>query len=234
MLKEHQQFTTFLEAWLVSHHASGKHLYCRDQCSGCCHLAVHATFPEAVAVASELSAEQTAELTAYVERITKAQADWTDLKSYLKKHRQNLGPCPFLSDHGSCTIYPLRPLSCRALLSTRPAAWCSLDFSTLDDWDKKAYESSLDRQVVAWPTHYAAGPQNFAQELEKSLLEAMQQEQGWALSGNFAIMVWLEQTCQLSEVCNRDEVHERLATNSLSNDLLLNFSARNSRVIRPA
>jgi Fe-S-cluster containining protein len=229
LLKEHQQFTTFADAWLSSYLDSGKQLYCRDNCSGCCHLAVHATFPEAIAVAEQLSAQQTAELAGYVERIKKAHKDWGNLKSYLKEHRQKLGPCPFLSQQGSCTIYPLRPLACRALLSTRPAAWCTVDFSELNSWDKQAYESSLDLQVVAWPTHYVAKAQDFGQKLEKTLLEAMQREKGWALSGNFALMVWLEQTCHLSKVTSKDECHEILATNDLSSNLLLDFSTHNQR-----
>ena len=227
LLEEHQQFAIFADAWRGSYIDSGKQLYCRDNCSGCCHLAVHATFTEAVAVASELSTQQTAALADYVERIKNAHKDWDNLKSYLKAHRQKLGPCPFLNQKGSCTIYPLRPLTCRALLSTRPAAWCTVDFSELDDWDKQAYESSLDLQVVAWPTHYVAETQDFGQQLEKTLLETMQREKGWALSGNFAIMVWLEQTCRLSEVTSKDEFQKLLATNELNSNLLFDFTSDN-------
>ena len=227
LLKEHHQFSSFADAWISSYLDSGKQLYCRDNCSGCCHLAVHATFPEAVAVAEQLSAQQTAELADYVERIKKAFKNWINLKSYLKEHRQKLGPCPFLNQQGSCSIYPLRPIACRALLSTRPAAWCTVDFSELNNWDKQAYESSLDRQVVAWPTHYVAETQDFGQQLEKTLLETMQREKGWALSGNFAIMVWLEQTCRLSEVTSKDEFQELLVSNELNSNLLLDFITHN-------
>ncbi len=226
-MKEHHQFASFADAWISSYLDSGKQLYCRDNCSACCHLAVHATFPEAVAVASELSTQQTAALAGYVERIKNAHKDWGNLKSYLKEHRQKLGPCPFLNQKGSCTIYPLRPLTCRALLSTRPAAWCNVDFSELNNWDKQAYESSLDRRMVAWPTHYVAETQDFGRQLEKMLLETMQREKGWALSGNFAIMVWLEQTCRLSEVTSKNEFQELLVSNELNSNLLLDFSSHN-------
>jgi hypothetical protein len=80
---------------------------------------------------------------------------------------------------------------------------------------------------VAWPTHYVAETQDFGQKLEKTLLEAMQREKGWALSGNFAIMVWLEQTCHLSKVTSKEECHEILATNDLGSNLLLDFSTHN-------
>jgi len=225
-LKEHHQFTNLTEVWNRSYLDSRKHLYCRDNCSGCCHLAVHATFPEAVAVAEKLSTRQTAALAGYVERIKEAHKGWANLKSYLKDHRQKLGPCPFLNQKGSCTIYPLRPLACRALLSTRPAAWCTVDFSELDNWDKQAYESSLDRQVVAWPTHYVAETQDFGQQLEKTLLETMQREKGWALSENFANKVWQQQTCRLRDVTSIAEVQELMVTNQLKSSLLLDLIIR--------
>lgn len=190
-------------------------------------MAVHATFPEAIAVASKLTEQQSTKLSHYVDQIKKSQQSWTGLKSYLKDHRQQLGPCPFLNSEGSCTIYTLRPLSCRALLSTRPAAWCTVDFSELDDWDKRAYESSLDCQVVAWPTHYVAATQDFGQKLEKTLLESMLKEKGWALAGNFAVMVWLEQTCHLSQYGSTDELHDTLSANNLDNRLLLNLTVGN-------
>lgn len=222
-MKEHQQFATFFAAWFDSYRESGKPLYCREGCSGCCHLAVHATFPEAVAVVPELSAQQTAKLAAYVERIKKAHKDWGNLKSYLQEHKKNLGPCPFLDRQGCCSIYSLRPLACRALLSTRPAVWCTVDFSELDSWDKQLYETSLDRQIVAWPTHFIAATQDFGQKLEKTLLESMVHEKGWSLSGNFAIMVWLEQNSHLSKVTSRDEFLEILMSNGLDSNLLLDF-----------
>lgn len=226
-MEEHLQLAKFADQWLTSYLEAGKKIYCRDQCSGCCHMAVHATFPEALAVSSQLSAQQSINLRNYVERIKKAQKNWTGLKGYLKEHRQQLGPCPFLNSEGSCSIYEQRPLSCRALLSTRPAAWCTVDFSELDCWDKRAYESSLDRQVVTWPTHYVAATQDFGQKLEKTLLESMREEKGWALSGNFAVMVWLEQACHLSQQGKTDDIHDILTANELDNHLLLNLTVGN-------
>ena len=178
-------------------------------------------------MASQLSTQQITDLATYAERIKKAQNGWGDLKSYLKEHRKQLGPCPFLAQSGSCSIYALRPLACRALLSTRPVAWCGVDFSELDNWDKQVYESSLDRQVVAWPTHYVAATQDFAQTLEKTLLETMAREKGWALSGNFAIMVWLEQTCSISKFRNEEEFHSLLRSHGLDSNLLFDFKTCN-------
>jgi Fe-S-cluster containining protein len=186
---------------------------------------VHATYPEAVSVAEQLSTQQTEELANYIERIKAAQDNWTDLKSYLKHHRQALWPCPFLDHKGSCTIYSSRPLACRALLSTRPAAWCTVDFSELDRWDKRTYENRLDREIVAWPTHYVAATKELGQELENTLLESMQREKGWSLFGNFAVMVWLEQTCRLSRSeLTKKKFRNILAANELDNPLLLTFT----------
>ncbi len=226
ILKQHAQFDIFASAWLASYLESGKTIYCREGCAGCCNLAVHGTWPEAVAVAGILSAQQATYLTGYINRLNKALPELTDLKSYLRYHRQTLGPCPFLNERGACSIYPMRPLSCRALLSTRPSAWCTVDFSELDPWDKQAYESSLDRQVVAWPSHYVAATQDLGRELEETLLVKMQQKKGWSLSGNFPLMVWLELNCQLSERDNMDskELCEVLAARAIDSSLLLTIS----------
>lgn len=226
-MKQHDQLDKFTDKWLEGYLAPGKTIHCRKGCAGCCHLAVHATYPEAVAVAAVLTEPQLKALSDYVERIKIALPKLTDLKSYLKQHRQTLGPCPFLSAQGSCSIYSLRPLSCRALLSTRPEAWCTVDFSQLDQWDKQAYENSLDRQVVAWPMHYVAATQDFGRELENTLLESMHQEKGWALSGNFAVMVWLESNVQLSRhnAATTQQLRHSLSASGLYNHLLLNFTS---------
>jgi hypothetical protein len=165
-------------------------------------------------------------LTGYVERLQEALPELTDLKSYLKRHRQTLGPCPFLDATGSCSIYSLRPLACRALLSTRSAAWCTVDFSALDQWDKQAYESSHDHQVVAWPTHYVAATQDIAKELESALLASMLRRTGWTLSGNFSVMVWLAVNSPLHglEIKTSEQLQAFLGTYGLDNRLLLNFS----------
>ncbi len=222
-MQQHDQFDRFASEWLASYLESGGSIYCRKGCSGCCNLAVHGTWPEAVAVAEGLSAQQETSLTGYIERLKIALPKLTDLKSYLKHHRQELGPCLFLTESGSCSIYALRPLSCRALLSTRPAAWCTVDFSELDRWDKQAYENSLDLQVVAWPSHYVAATQALGQGLEESLLATMQQEKGWSLSGNFPLMVWLELNCQLNgrDFRNPQELRNLLAARKLDSSLLL-------------
>ena len=225
-MKQHDQFEKFTNKWLSSYNASGRTIHCRENCSGCCHLAVHSTYPEAAAVAEVLTEPQLQKLSDYVGRLITVLPELTNLKSYLKRHRQELGPCPFLDAQGSCSIYTIRPLSCRALLSTRPAAWCTVDFAELAHWDKQAYESSLDRQVVVWPTHYVAATQDFGQELENTLLEAMQQKMGWSLSGNFVVMVWLERKAQLSKhnAAITQQVRDIVTAHGFNNHLLLNFT----------
>ncbi|MDT8440927.1 MAG: YkgJ family cysteine cluster protein [Desulfuromonadales bacterium] len=174
-------------------------LHCRPGCAACCRLAVHCSLAEAVAVAAGLDAARERILSAYVDRLLAAAPGLADLASYLRAHCRGLGPCPFLASDGRCDIYAVRPLSCRALLSTRPAAWCAIEPADLDDFDKQLLQQSLDPQLVAWPTHYLAATQNFARRQEERLTAAMLSESGWALSGNFPLQVWLERRHRLSE-----------------------------------
>ena len=223
VLQQLDRFDKFVDEWRAGYGASGRAIYCREGCAGCCHMAVHATWPEAVTVAGLLSPRQSASLNSYVERLQGALPELTDLKSYLKRHRQTLGPCPFLDAQGACSIYAARPLSCRALLSTRPATWCTVDFSELDPRDKQAYASSLDRQVVAWPTHYVAATRDFGRELEDRLLESMLREAGWSLSGNFPVLVWLERQRRVAggEIRTTQQLHDLMTVHRLASDLLL-------------
>jgi Fe-S-cluster containining protein len=222
-VRQHRQFDKFVDQWLTDYRARGKTVYCRTGCAGCCTLAVHAAFPEAAAIAGHLNQQQTTRLSAYIGRLKQALPTVNDLKSYLKSHRQTIGPCPFLETRKRCSVYPVRPLSCRALLSTRPADWCTVDFSDLDKWDKQAYESSLDRQVVAWPTHFVAATQVFGHALEDQLLETMLEQKGWALTGNLAAMVWLEQKHQLNRrgMMTTPQLRDILTTEGFDHDFLL-------------
>ena len=230
-MRQHDQFDRFASAWLASYLDSGGTIYCREGCVGCCNLAVHGTWPEAAAAAEVLSEQQSTSLTGYIDRLKISLPYLTDLKNYLKHHRQEIGPCPFLNERGSCSIYTVRPLSCRALLSTRPAAWCTVDFAELDPWDKQAYESSLDLEVVAWPSHYVAATQDLGRDLEETLLASMQQQKGWSLSGNFPLMVWLELSCQLNgrDIKCTQELRDILAARQIDSNLLLTISARGQK-----
>lgn len=187
----HLHFDEFTRVWLGLLNGKTATIHCGKGCSGCCSLAVHTSFPEAATVGATLTIPQQQRLSGYIERLIAKQPELTDMKSYLRRHREEIGPCPFLDNEGSCGVYAVRPLTCRALLSTRPAEWCSVDFTALDEWDRQAYEAGLNRQIVAWPTHYVAATQEMARQRESDLLVSMQQKCGWSLAGNFPLLAWL-------------------------------------------
>lgn len=189
--------------WMVGYASSGKTLFCRSGCQNCCSLFVHTTLAEATAIAAILSPEQAAALDCYITRQHQALQDVTDLKTCLARHRNVIGPCPFLDATGKCGIYRQRPLSCRALLSTRPKEWCAVDFSELSSLDKQLYLASLDREVVNFPVHYVAATQEFASHLELELMHAMFRGFGVALTGNLPFLVHLERTMCINATLTR-------------------------------
>lgn len=183
--------------WLKMRATTGKRIFCAAGCSNCCTLFVQATLIEALLVAAELDATQLYKLQEYVLRQRESLTGVSDLLTILRKQRQEIGPCPFLDSAGSCSIYAQRPFACRALLSTKPAEWCSVDFSTLDPLEKRLYLESLERPVVAFPVHYVATTQNSAQSVEARLLKQMEARLGAAISGNFPLLVYLAYTTNL-------------------------------------
>lgn len=189
--------------WLHGYQASGRQIHCRKGCRGCCDLVVNTTFPEAAAIAAALTPQLQQALADYIDRLRRQLPAAKDFKSFLRIHRKDVGFCPFLDIHGTCAIYALRPLSCRALLSTRPAEWCAVDFSSLHEHERAAFVSSLDRDVVAFPSHYVAATQQAARSYERELLNEMLSSCGLALAGHLPTLVWLEQEFQLSRNIHR-------------------------------
>ncbi len=174
-------------------------IYCQKGCPNCCSLVVNCSFPEAAAIASLLSTGQRESISALATRIQDLAKSCPSLKDFLRLYRDTVGSCIFLdSQSQACSIYSERPLSCRALLSSRPSAWCGVDFSSLHPLEKTAFLSSLDRNIVNFPTHYLAAPQELASELETDLIWSMQQQCGYGLSGNLIYQVWLEMEHTLS------------------------------------
>jgi Fe-S-cluster containining protein len=209
--------------WIAGYISTGGGVFCGRGCRNCCTLAVNATFPEAVKAASILTAALAAKISSYAGRLLSAMDGIHDLKSYLRLQRQTLGFCPLLSDDGACSIYAARPFSCRSLISTKESAFCALDFSQLSPAEKSAYLDSLDRTVVAFPMHYAALPQEIAQQQETSVIRRMQETFGFAMYGDFAFLVYLELEHRLSEVVTEgyDAVCHLLRDHGLDNPFLV-------------
>lgn len=198
-------------------------LFCGKGCGNCCSLAVNCSFPEAVAIAQSLSDKQRQQLADRLPPLRQISLQAESLVQFLRQFRQQLGGCPFLATDGSCDIYPLRPFSCRALLSTRNHSWCAVDFADLHPQEKEAFLSSLDPEVVAFPTHYLAESQELGLELEARSLVAMRDEFGVALSGNLLYQVWLETEYRLSDVLSKgfNEARSFLAQRQLDLPFLL-------------
>jgi Fe-S-cluster containining protein len=179
----------------------GYQIYCQSGCSNCCSLAVNCAFPEVVALAQTLTAAQRQQLNAKLPLLRQVSRQAPDFKGFLRLFRQQLGGCPFLdSESAACSIYPGRPLSCRALLSTRNSSWCAVDFAELHPQERDAFLSSLDPAVVAFPSHYLAAGQELGLAYEGALLASMREAFGFSLSGNFLYQLWLELELSLSEI----------------------------------
>jgi len=176
-------------------------LYCQKGCANCCTLAVNCSFPEALAIAQSLNGAQQRALKAKIPQLQQLSRQADNLKEFFRAFRAQLGGCPFLAGaDGSCTIYPQRPFSCRALISTRNSSWCGVDFSSLHPQEKTAFISSLDPELVAFPSHYLAATQELGLKSESLARVAMRDAFGFSLTGNLLYLIWLELEHKLSEV----------------------------------
>jgi hypothetical protein len=170
--------------------SGGGEIFCGKGCGSCCTLAVNCSAAEAFLMAAALSEQQKRAVAVYVAKLKEKTSGIADLKGYLSLHRKELGGCPFL-DEGICGVYPVRPISCRALLSTKESRWCGVDFSELTSAEKLAFVESLDPTAAAFPMHYLACTRNAGQQLEAQLSLQMLQEYGFSLYGNMPVLVYL-------------------------------------------
>jgi len=184
---------------------------------------VNCTLTEAVTIAAALDEGQSARVDAYVERLKRLLAGAGELKEYLRLHRRESGGCPLLAEDGTCGIYACRPLSCRALLSTRESRWCTADFASLSQAEKQAFVESLDRKVIAFPMHYLAASRDAGAELENLLSMRMAATFGFSAYGSMPVLLHLVKRHDLVRVAaqGRGAMEELLAVTGLDNPLLL-------------
>lgn len=176
-------------------------IYCQKGCAHCCTLAVSCSFPEALALAQSLDSAQQQTIKAKIPQLQQLSQQAKGLQEFLRAFRAVLGGCPLLiAANGSCAVYSQRPFSCRALISTRNRNWCGVDFSSLHPQEKTAFISSLDPELVAFPSHYLAASQELGLEFESQSRVAMRDRFGFSLTGNLLYLLWLELEHQLSEV----------------------------------
>ena len=187
----------------ADYRAGNGEIFCAKGCSGCCTLAVNCTAAEAFLIAQALDQQQAAQLKGYVARLQGRLSEAVDLKGYLRLHRKELGGCPFL-EGGLCGIYCVRPISCRALLSSKESRWCAADFSEITPAEKLAYRESLDRAAVAFPMHYLACTQDAGQKLEAQASLQMLKEFGFSLSGSMPVLVYLFKEWSLLDSLQKD------------------------------
>lgn len=103
------------EGWLLEHQSPEEraHIACGPECGTCCAVEVDVLFPEAVAIG------------VYLRDILPPQMTQTLLRrieelEWMGAEKEPGAPCPFLDEGGSCAVYPVRPLMCRAITSTDP------------------------------------------------------------------------------------------------------------------
>jgi len=201
-VKQQQAFLEmFVRSWVDDYRSDGGAVFCGKGCRNCCSLAVHTGFVEALAVARRLDEGQGRRVEAYAVKLRDLVQGVGELPEYLRLHRQEMGFCPLLDEDGACGVYPVRPLTCRSLISTRESAWCGADFSKVAPAERDAFIAGLDKKVVAFPSHYVAVLQESGKELEDVGAQQMRALLGFALYGNLGVLVHLCRNHGLAEAC---------------------------------
>lgn len=99
--------------------AEGSRVACGPGCGACCVVNVTVLMPEAIAISwfmqRRFSGEELEGIRSRLQELLRLTR-WLDDEERLFLRK----PCAFLDEHGSCVIYAVRPLLCRAISSTDP------------------------------------------------------------------------------------------------------------------
>lgn len=157
--------------------ASGGTLACRAGCDFCCHLRIMATPAEVFALFDyQFRHLSPLALQRFEQRVIE-----TDRRlRRLKGHRvlTTKLPCPAL-EHGRCSVYPARPLGCRAHHSLSRTT-CQAAFNKPDDLTLEP------PQHAALAEAYARGLTGFQDACEEAELDSRHYELASALAEAFA------------------------------------------------
>ena len=86
---------------------------CREGCPGCCHARISVTVPEICAIADSIRENRTPE---EINSIRRRAVEIAEESSGMDNTQfaKSMFWCPLLSSGLSCSVYPVRPLVCRA------------------------------------------------------------------------------------------------------------------------
>ncbi|MBJ6752487.1 YkgJ family cysteine cluster protein [Geomonas anaerohicana] len=225
--KQQQMFLEmFVRSWVDDYRSGGGSVFCGKGCRNCCSLAVHTGFAEALAVAGQLTEEKERAVGQYAMKLRELVRGVEDLAQYLRRHRDTMGFCPLLNEDGACSVYPVRPLTCRSLISTRDSAWCGADFTKVAPQEREAFIAGLDRKVVSFPSHYVAVLQESGKELEQAGGQQMRALLGFSLYGNLGVLVHLCRAHDLAGAAlqGRGEAERVIAEAGFDHPLLVTVS----------
>lgn len=216
----------FVRSWVDDYRSGGGAVFCGKGCSNCCSLAVHTGFVEALAVARRLDEGQRQKVEAYAVKLRELVQEVRELPNYLRLHRKEMGGCPLLNDSGDCSVYAVRPLTCRSLISTKESQWCGADFSKIAPAERDAFVAGLDRKVVAFPSQYVAVLQESGKELEEAGARRMKELLGFSLYGNLGVLLHLILNHGLAEasLSAPAAAAAAIANSGFDNPLLLTLS----------
>lgn len=134
------------------HGAPVDRIACKKGCAYCCHGMVAITAPEAFAIAARVKAGGVSAIAEFRDRATAVAG---------KSATERLGaklPCPLLGTDGACSIYDVRPLACRRVISFELAP-CLEEFDGIDG-------------EIEVPTHYNLHAANILAALSHALTES--------------------------------------------------------------
>jgi Fe-S-cluster containining protein len=186
----HQEYQRLQEVWLSEHPQI--RIYCSPGCGYCCNMSVRVSLLEAIMI-REYSDHQYLQMAAAKGmRLPDFVRNYSgDDEGYFYAFRKWLGRCPFLDRRDRCSIHPLRPLSCRAVLSGLPGIYCEAESMESRTQMRLRKAERLLPAGIFQDSPFVLPLIEMAEEQEWRLDRLMIEEWGVAIRGELNFLQWL-------------------------------------------
>lgn len=183
------RFETRIEAWL-SKRDRQRRVQCRKGCGFCCNMLNWISLAEAAAVYPVITEHERRHFLRLDVQLLSLAGQYSS-DDLFERYRSDLGFCPLFDKDRACRIHPVRPLSCRSVLSFFPPVLCRVDLPRRYGLDR--LNAIIDRAPSDeyFETPFALTPILWKEKAAQQLQKIMTERLGHSIEGAFPAMIQL-------------------------------------------
>lgn len=195
------EFDTATMNWISSY---PRGVSCSRGCSICCDMYVGAFSSEALVIANSISDEQYQKVLEHTNKVIDYAREYAEqnFAIFISGYRLAVGFCPLLDSDGACSIYSIRPGSCRYTYSNMLPKYCQAGYwRTVTILERDEYLAKIDPKTNAggYTPHLAPIKQIYDKVYDEHL-RSLKPYSSVILVGNMHYLIYLSRKPEYLEL----------------------------------